>query len=57
MVGAAVLALLVPMGAPAAAATVSDPIIEGLAGPLQLAVGSDGTVYVGQSFSGNADRH
>jgi len=52
-VGAAVFALLVPMGgAPAAAVTVSDPIIEGLAGPLQLAVGDDGTIYVAQSFSG-----
>ena len=52
VVGAAVIALVLPMGGPAAAATVSEPIIEGLAGPLQLAVGSDGTVYVGQSFSG-----
>jgi hypothetical protein len=40
------------MAAPAAAVTVSDPIVDGLAGPLQLAVGSDGTVYVGQAFSG-----
>ncbi len=52
VVGAAVAALVLPMGGPAAAATVSEPIIEGLAGPLQLAVGSDGTVYVSQAFSG-----
>jgi hypothetical protein len=51
-VAAGVFALLVPMVTPAAAVTVSDPIIEGLSGPLQLAVGSDGTVYVAQSFSG-----
>ncbi len=52
VVGAAVIALVVPMGGPAAAATVSDPIIDGLAVPLQLAVGSDGTVYVSQADSG-----
>lgn len=42
-------ASLAPAGA---AATVSDPIIQGLAGPLGLAVTSDGTVYVSQTFAG-----
>ncbi|MFU8874437.1 ScyD/ScyE family protein [Micromonospora sp. SL4-19] len=46
------MALVLPGAAPASAATVSDPVISGLAGPLQLAVGSDGTVYVSQSFAG-----
>jgi len=36
----------------ASAATVSDPIVEGLAGPLQIDVGFYGQVYVGQSFAG-----
>jgi hypothetical protein len=43
---------VLPTSAPAAAATVSEPIIDGLAGPLQLAVGSDGTIYVSQTFAG-----
>jgi hypothetical protein len=46
-----------PFSMPATAQTVSDPIIDGLTGPLGLAVGSDGTVYVTQSsfatFSGS----
>jgi hypothetical protein len=51
-VGIAALALVLPTAAPAAAVTVSEPIIDGLAGPLQLAVGSDGTIYVSQTFAG-----
>lgn len=35
-----------------AVATVSAPLASGLAGPLQLSVGSDGSIYVGQNFSG-----
>jgi hypothetical protein len=35
---------------PAHAATVSDPIAEGLVTPLGLAVGSDGTFYVAEAF-------
>jgi hypothetical protein len=37
---------------PAHAATVSDPIAEGLTTPLGLAVGSDGTFYVAEAFIG-----
>lgn len=51
-VAVAALALVLPAAAPAAAATVSNPIVDGLVGPLQLAVGSDGTIYVSQSFAG-----
>ena len=32
--------------------TLSAPLAQGLAGPLQLAVGDDGTVYVAQDFAG-----
>jgi hypothetical protein len=32
--------------------TPSDPIVSGLAGPLQLDVGSHGQIYTGQSFAG-----
>jgi len=35
-----------------AAADVSDPIVSGLAGPLQIDVGANGQIYVGQSFAG-----
>jgi sugar lactone lactonase YvrE len=53
---AAVFILTLSMGTAAAAATVSEPIIDGLSLPLGLAVGSDGTVYVTQTsfetFSG-----
>lgn len=50
-----VVLMSVSMLAPAGAVpggTVSDPIIDGLAGPLGLAVSPDGTVYVSQSFAG-----
>lgn len=36
----------------ASAWTVSDPIASGLVGPLQIDVGSQGQVYVGQAFAG-----
>ncbi len=48
-------ALVVPATLPASAAPApspSAPIATGLAGPLGLAVGHHGTVYVAQSFSG-----
>ena len=46
-------ALMVPVAGPASAdPVVSAPLVEGLSGPLGLAVGSDGTVYVSQSFAG-----
>ncbi|MBD0292260.1 MAG: ScyD/ScyE family protein [Jiangellaceae bacterium] len=48
----AMFCLTASMALPAAAQTVSDPIVGGMAGPLSLAVGSDGTVYVAQSFAG-----
>ena len=41
----AAAALIIP-AAPAGAATVSDPLVEGLGLPLGIAVGSDGTLYV-----------
>ncbi len=44
---------VVLMAAPAGAATVSEPIVDGLIGPLGLAVGQDGTIYVSQTFAGN----
>lgn len=43
---------LVAGALPAHAATVSDPIAEGLVTPLGLAVGSDGTFYVAEAFIG-----
>lgn len=52
------VAVVVGMGsAPAAASAahepvVSDPIVDGLAGPLQFEVSTTGKVLVGQSFSG-----
>ena len=49
----AAAALMVPVAVPASAdPVVSAPLVEGLSGPLGLAVGSDGTVYVSQSFAG-----
>jgi streptogramin lyase len=52
VIAIAAIALVLPAAAPAAAATVSEPILDGLAGPLQMAVGHDGTIYVSQSFAG-----
>lgn len=45
---------------PSSAATVSTPLASRLAGPLQLAVASNGTVYVGEDFAGKLtkiDKH
>ena len=45
---------------PASAAPTMDVVAEGFAGPLGLAVGDDGTVYVGEAFAGlltTIDRH
>lgn len=39
-----------------AGGVVSAPLASGLAGPLQLSVGSDGTIYVGQDFSGTLSK-
>lgn len=52
LVAIGALALVMPAAGTAEAAAASAPIVSGLAGPLQLAVGSDGTVYVSQSFAG-----
>ena len=50
---AAVSALAVATTAPSwATAVPSEPIVSGLAGPLQLDVGSNGQIYTGQSFAG-----
>ena len=49
---AAAIMLLAPLATPASAATVSGPLLSGLAGPLGLAVGSEGTLYVAESFRG-----
>jgi streptogramin lyase len=38
------------------AAAVSEPIAEGFAGPLQIAVGATGSVYVAQNFSGTLSK-
>lgn len=49
------LAVLMVTAAPAVAKpknTTSDPLITGLAGPLGLAVGDDGTIYVSEAFAG-----
>jgi DNA-binding beta-propeller fold protein YncE len=49
------MSLVLPLAATATAApaaTVSPPLATGLVGPLGLAVGSGGTVYVAQSFAG-----
>ncbi len=51
-------AIVLPLGAvlsiaaPAPARTPSDPVISGLAGALQFAPSSNGSVYVAQSFAG-----
>ena len=49
---ATAVALVVPPQAEGAA-TVSDPIAQGLVGPLQIDVGSDGQVYVAQDLIGS----
>ena len=50
-VGALALALVVPTSAPASP-VVSDPIVSGLVGPLQIDLGHHGKIYVAQAFSG-----
>ena len=54
VVSAVALALTMAtvMAAPAGAASLSDPVLDGLIGPLGLAIGNDGTVYVGEAFAG-----
>ena len=51
---AAALTVALVMGAalPAGAAEVSQPLVDGLIGPLGLAIGNDGTMYVAESFAG-----
>lgn len=52
--GLATGALVLPLAAPAAADwTVSEPLAEGLAGPVGLSVNLNGSIYVGELFSGN----
>ena len=53
--GACALVLAVPMSAPASP-VVSDPIVSGLIGPLQIDLGHRGKIYVAQSFSGTFPR-
>lgn len=48
---AVVLSVVLVAASPASAATVSTPLATGLLGPLQIAVGSDGTLYVGENFA------
>ncbi|MDQ3326689.1 MAG: ScyD/ScyE family protein [Actinomycetota bacterium] len=52
MAVATAMSLVLPLAATATAAPVSAPLATGLDSPLGLAVGSDGTVYVAQSFAG-----
>ena len=54
-VGAVALALAVPTSAPASPA-VSDPIVAGLVGPLQIDLGHHGAIYVAQAFSGTLSK-
>ena len=54
-VGALALAVAVPTSAPASPAE-PDPIVQGLAGPLQMDVGPGGTIFVAQSFAATLTR-
>lgn len=49
---AVVVATVALLGSPANAATVSDPVVDGLISPLGLAVGADGTFYIAEVFAG-----
>lgn len=49
---ALVLMMAASMAPPAGAATVSEPVLDHLIGPLGLAVGDEGTIYVGEAFAG-----
>lgn len=51
------VALTLPLASPASAATASDPIATGLAGPLDLSVARTGSVFVAQAFAGVLTRH
>lgn len=50
--GALTLALAIPLAPLPAVAAPPPPILDGLAGPLGLAVGDDGTIYVTEAFAG-----
>ena len=50
------LGLAVPASAESAAGTVSDPIVSGLIGPLGLALGPNGTIFVAEGFIGQLTR-
>lgn len=50
--GAVTLAMMVGGAPPARAAEVSEPVVDGLVGPLGLAVGTDGTLYIAEAFAG-----
>jgi len=52
LIAVAAAATVLPAAAPASAVSVSAPLVTGLAGPLGLAMGSTGTVYVSQAFTG-----
>ncbi len=52
LIAGAAAALAFTTAVPANAATVSDPILDDLAGPLSIAVGNDGSLYAAQVFSG-----
>ena len=49
---ASVLALVLPAAGPATASPADDPIVSGLAGPLQFDVSTNGSIYVAQAFAG-----
>ncbi|MBA3368363.1 MAG: ScyD/ScyE family protein, partial [Geodermatophilaceae bacterium] len=53
--GMAVL-MVSPASAQSASGTVSDPIVEGLIGPLGLDVSNNGTIYVAEGFAGQITR-
>lgn len=53
VVASLIAALVVPLsGTSGGSGVVSEPIVEGLAGPLGLAVAGDGSAYVAQTFAG-----
>lgn len=54
-VGMAVL-MTTPANAQAASGSVSEPIVEGLIGPLGLDVSNNGTIYVAEGFAGQITR-
>jgi hypothetical protein len=54
--GLAVVLATTPANAAAATGSVSEPIVSGLIGPLGLAVGDNGTIYVAETFAGQVTR-